>query len=204
MAKDFWGHTERRINSMRFFFIHLVLGFALLVNGGCAQFEFDVTQAGSNEPVHVATTDDAHLNNDPLRYRFRADDGRLVMWIENPTNDPIELIGRKSSVTDPDGVDHPLHGKSIGPMTSIKEILPPLESEGQQAAPNSLTPLNPYDEPGFIAVPGIGQSDSIGSDPGEGLYDWQWDGESEIRLHLFFVQSGRQFEQRFTIHRVKK
>jgi hypothetical protein len=189
---------------MRFFFIYFIFSLALLINAGCAQFEFDVTPSGSNQPVHVATTDDAHLADDPLRYRFRADDGRLVMWIENPTGDSIELLGDKSSVIDPDDVDHPLHGRTIGPLSSIKEILPPLESQGEQAAPNSLTPLNPYDEPGFIAVPGIGQADSTGADSQEGLYMWQWDDESEIHIHLVFVQNGRQFEQRFTIHRVKK
>jgi hypothetical protein len=185
--------------------IVILLGIGLTsLSGGCAQFEFDVTPAGSNEPVHVATTDDAHLSDNPLRYRFRADDGRLVMWIENPTQVAIELLGRKSSVIDPDDVDHPLHGRTIGPMSSIKEILPPLESQGEQAAPNSLTPINPYDQPGFIAVPGIGQPDSIAGDSQESLYMWQWDDESEIHIHLVFIQSGRQFEQRFTIHRVKK
>jgi hypothetical protein len=204
MVKDFWGHIKKLVNSMRFVFIDLVIGFVLLLNAGCAQFEFDVKPAGSNEPVHVSTTDDAHLKYDPLRYRFRADDGRLVMWIENPTDDAIELIGRESSVTDPDGVDHPLHGQTIGAMSSIKEILPPLESTGEQAGPNSLTPINPYDRPGFIAVPGVGEPESAEADAEQSLYMWQWDDESEIHLHLVFVRSGREFEQRFTVRRVKK
>jgi hypothetical protein len=185
--------------------IVILLGLTLTgLLGACAQFEFDVKPGGSDQTMHVATTADTRLNNDPLQYRFRADDGRLVMWIENPTQDVMELLGGKSIITDPDGVDHPMRGRSIAAMTSIKEILPPLESQGEQAAPNSLTPLNPYDEPGFIAVPGVGSSDSISADSQESLYMWQWDGESEIQIHLVFLHDGRQFEQRFTIYRVKK
>jgi hypothetical protein len=189
---------------MGFLFSCLVFGFALLVMAGCAEYEFDVIREGSNQPVHVATSDEARLLDDPLQYRMQAVEGRLVMWIDNPTSDSIELLGDKSSVTDPDGVDHPLHGQIIAPFSSLKEILPPMESQPEQASPNPPPPLNPYDRSGFIAVPGVGPADSSGADSQEGLYSWQWDDESEIHIHLVFVQDGRQFEQRFTIHRVKK
>jgi hypothetical protein len=194
-----------RHSSLRFLFLGLVLGFALLLSTGCAQFEFDVIREGSSEPIHVATSDDAHLANDPLQYRMRAADGHLVMWIDNPTSDSIQLLGSKSSVTDPDGADHPLHGQIIGPQSSIKEILPPVESQEEPATPTPPPPpINPYDRPGFIPVPGVGQTDSIAADSRESVYAWQWDDESEIRIHLVFVRDGRQFEQRFTIRRVKK
>jgi hypothetical protein len=169
---------------------------------GCAQFEFDVTPDGSKQPVHVADSGDAHLTVDPLQYRMRADEGHLVIWIDNPTNDPIELLGNKSSVIDPDEIDHPLHNQTIRPLSSVKEILPPLESQGEAAATNSPAPINPYDRPGFIPVPGIDQSDS--PDERENQYDWQWEDASEIRIHLVFMRNGQQFEQRFTINRVKK
>ncbi|MGD0464506.1 MAG: hypothetical protein ABSB74_18630 [Tepidisphaeraceae bacterium] len=183
----------------------ILLGFGLAgLLAGCAAYEFDVNREGSSTPVHVATSDEARLLDDPLQYRMRAAEGHLVMWIDNPTSDSIELLGNKSSVTDPDGVDHPLRGKTIAPRSSIREILPPMESPPEQATPNPPPPLNPYERSGFIPVPGVDQPDSSEADSQQSRYSWQWDDESEIRIHLTFVQDGRQFERRFTIHRVKK
>ncbi len=179
------------------------VGLAAL-SAGCAQYEFNVTREASNTPVHVAISDETRLLDDPLQYRMQAADGHLVMWIDNPTRDSIELLGSKSSVIDPDDVDHPLHGKTIAPRSSIKEILPPMESPPQQAGPTPPPPINPYQQSGFIPVPGVGQPNSSEADSQQALYSWQWDDESEIHVHLVFVQDGRQFERRFTIRRVKK
>jgi len=194
-----------RHSLIRFPFSSLVLGFALLANFGCTQFEFDVLREGSDQPIHVATSDDTHFANDPLKYRMRADEGHLVMWIDNPTNDSIELLSGKSSVTDPDGVNHPLRGQTIKPLSSVTKIFPPMESQEDQSTPTPpQPPINPYDRPGFIPVPGVDQPDSTAADSRDSAYAWKWEDESEIRIHLVFVQNGRQFEQRFTVRRVKK
>jgi hypothetical protein len=183
----------------------ILLSFAVAgSSAGCAQYEFDVSPEGSSAAVHVAGPDDAHLADDPLQYRMRIIEGHLVMWIDNPTDSPIELLGLKSIVTDPDGMDHPIHGQVIGPHASIRKVLPPLESEEEQGGPRPAPVVNPYDQPGFIAVPGADLANSSGADSKENQYSWDWDDGSEIRVHLVFTRAGQQFEQRLTIRRVKK
>jgi hypothetical protein len=58
--------------------------------------------------------------------------------------------------------------------------------------------VNTYDRPGFITVP---NSEAIEK---ENDLNWQWDDTLEIRLNLFFQQSGHAFEQHFTVRRVRK
>ena len=168
------------------------------------EYEFNVTREGDRQPLRVGTAGSG-LADDPLQYRMQADDGRLVLWIDNPTSGPIELLGDKSRVTDPDGIDHPLHVQTIGPLSSIKEILPPMDTSSEDSAPPPPPqPLNPYDRPGFAAVPDLGRAASGGADSQDNIYFWQWEDASEIRLDLVFLQGQRQFEQHFTIQRVKK
>lgn len=183
----------------------LSLGFALSsLLTGCAQYGFDIRGEGGQQALHVGTSPDTLLADDPVRYRMRAVEGRLIMWINNPTTDPIELLGDKSSVTDPDGVDHPLRDQIIAPLSSIKEVLPPLENFAENPAPNAPEPVNPYDRSGFIPTPDLGAATPTDSNSRDSIYFWQWDDESEIRLDLIFQQGQRQFEQRFIIGRVKK
>jgi hypothetical protein len=165
---------------------------------GCAQTEFDATPAGSEQPVRVENSQDVQFPGDPLVYRMRADEGHLVFWIDNPTNQPVELLGDKSDVTDPEGVAHHLRGRTIAPLSSIKEIFPPMMDQTEGPPPGPAEAVSPYDRPGFIAVPDI-QSGSRDNDQ-----NWQWDDELDIHLNLFFDQDGHQFEQHFSIRRLRK
>jgi hypothetical protein len=175
----------------------LPLLFTILLVG-CAQTEFDATPAGSEQAVRVGNSQDVSFPGDPLVYRMRADEGHLVFWIDNPTNEPVELLGEKSDVTDPEGIAHHLRGRTIAPLSSIKEIFPPMMDQTETAAPSPTEAVNPYDRPGVIAVPNI-QSGSQENDQ-----NWQWDDELDIHLNLFFDQGSHQFERHFSIRRVRK
>ena len=74
---------------------------------------------------HIATKTDQVVKIDPLEYRLRSVDSRLVMRIYNPTEDPIELLGPRSSVVDSEGQSHPLRSQTIAPQSFIKLIFPP-------------------------------------------------------------------------------
>jgi hypothetical protein len=166
--------------------------------GGCAQVEFDATPAGSGQTIHVGNSADVQFSATPLNYRMRAVESHLVFWIENPTSDPVELIGGKSNVIDPEGIAHPLHGEMIAPNSSIKEVLPPLAEPADSGAPVAPSAVGPYDRPGFISVPGaLTSTDKV--DP-----NWQWDDALEVQLNLVFEQNGHEFEQHFSFRRVRK
>src|SRR5688572_31818 len=68
------------------------------VSGGCARYEYDIVdppdlaQHVGKGPVTVAA--------EPLEYTLRTYDNRLVMFVENPTEDPIKLLGEDSVIVD--------------------------------------------------------------------------------------------------------
>src|SRR6185437_1879477 len=96
--------------------MRLACFFALLALslGGCAHYEYDLVQP-ADLTAHVATKHDTIVHVDPLEYRLRTVDNRLVVQIFNPTDDNIQLIGPRSTVVDPQGQSHPLQGGPIPP-----------------------------------------------------------------------------------------
>src|SRR5215218_6311688 len=98
----------------------LILTFSL----GCTRYEYDITRP-TDLAMHVGTKQDAIAPRQPLEYRFRTVDNRLVMSIDNKTDDTIQLQGDRSSVVDPSGQSHPLRTQPIAPQSFIKQILPP-------------------------------------------------------------------------------
>jgi hypothetical protein len=184
----------------------LLTGCVWLV--GCARYEYDVVR-----PVelsqHVGTKEDVVLQRDPLEYRLRTVENRLVMRIYNHTDDPMTLVGPRSSVVDPGGQSHPLPMLTLAPRSFIKLIFPPQPAVIQSTSPTF----------------GIGIGGSFGDarrrgypyDPEYGLADgpryftvyddgqlyWDWDGEGDIRLNLVFERNGKFFEHEFVIARRK-
>ena len=100
---------------------------------GCAPIGFDFQQEGTGQIVHVADKSEARFVAEPLQYRLIADQGHLVLFIGNPTDDPIELMD-KSTVEDPTGTMHRLRGRVIDPHSAIKEVFPPLEEDQPEEA----------------------------------------------------------------------
>src|SRR5687768_17048777 len=91
----------------------------------CARYEYDVV-APPQAAGHVGTKDDHRFALDPLEYRLRTVDNRLVMRVYNPTEASVTLLGARSTVVDPDGQSRPLQTQTIAPGgTFIKLIFPP-------------------------------------------------------------------------------
>src|SRR5881394_1297012 len=87
---------------------------SLILMTGCARYEFDLVQP-QDLARHIGSQSDETVRVDPLEYRMRAVENRLVVRIFNPTTDPITLAGDKSYVVDPAGQSHPLRAQTIAP-----------------------------------------------------------------------------------------
>jgi hypothetical protein len=184
----------------------LVTSMLLFLIVGCARYEYDIVQP-PELAAHIGTKTDTVTNLDPLVYKWRAVDNRLVVRIFNPTSDPIELLGEKSTVVSPDGESHPVKGQTIAPQSYAKLILPPMR------------PPRVYD-PGPSYGVGVGMQvdgrrragypvhDAYASQPRYlTVYDadayWDWKGETDVRM-IFVYQRGEQpLRHEFTIHRKK-
>jgi hypothetical protein len=170
---------------------------------GCAHYEFDVVQPPLNG--HVGRHSDTHISIDPMVYRLRSVGGRLVVWIENPKSDPIELLGHKSTAVDPWGQSHPLEEQTIAPGSYIKLVIPPLRPQGEGPQPPVSQVGGPYgnmDQPGYIRPSGYGTQAAQATDDSELRY-WEWNDESEIQLNLVFQRGDKTFTQTFVIRRVR-
>jgi len=177
--------------------MRVAIMFSVLL-AGCAQIEFDAEPAGSSQPIRVGNDRDVRFSGPPLQYRMRADEGHLIVWIENPADNPVDLIRDKSQVVDPEGIAHPLRGEMIAAGSSIKEIFPPLAEPSESASHGQPEQIDPYDRPGFISIP------DTGADSEAAHASWQWDDGMEIRLDLAFERGKHQFEQHFVFRRVRK
>ena len=181
----------------------------ILLLVGCARYEYDITRP-TDLAMHVGTKSDAIAPLPPLEYRFRTVENRLVMSIYNTTDDPIQLIGERSSVVDPEGQSHPLRSQPIAPNSFIKQILPPYRPRIERSGPTFGIGIGThvghrhrraypydafddpyYDEPRYFAV----IEDNA-------LY-WSWSGEGQIRMMLVFARKDETFTHEFVIRRVK-
>jgi len=182
----------------------------LLAIPGCARYEYDILQP-PDLARHIGTKSDIVVRQDPLEYRLRTVDNRLVMRIHNPTQDPIMLLGPQSSVVDPQGQSHPLRTQTIAPQSFIKLIFPPLRPRVERVGPSIGIGVGgtfggryrrhyegvgydqPFydDEPRYLAV--------VDDDA---LY-WDWRGQGQMRLTLVFDRGGQTLRHQFVIGRKK-
>lgn len=178
----------------------LLLLFALIP--GCATYQFDIIQPPTPDR-QIRDDQPTRLPIDPLEYRLQADEGRLVMLIFNPTPDPIELLGNKSTVVDPDGHSHPLRDQTIAPGSFVKEIFPPMRLFQDPSGPTWHfgvgTIIGAADPPAYGPYPTL--MDAAG-DPG--IYFWDWQGESEVRMTLVYEREDSTFSHFLVFHRVKR
>src|SRR5258706_11458167 len=140
---------------------------------------------------------------------MQAVESRLLMFVVNSTDDPIELIGQESTAVDPAGQSHPFRGQSIAPHRFVKLILPPMQ---------------PYYRSGPTFGFGLGiQSYHCGRYPyGGGVYGpfwdwpayfevvdetstlyWNWEGQSDARVRLTFRRGREVFHHNFLFRRRK-
>jgi len=181
----------------------------LCLASGCATYEFDILQPNDRR-AHIGRKTDTVVPTEPLQYRFRAVDGRLVMRIYNSTPDAIQLLGERSYVVAPDGQSRPMRSMTIAPGSFIKVILPPVRPVSYRSGPRF----------------GIGVGGGIGRRHGDGFggvgvgYDsdpvyayteddggvtyWDWDGQSEARVKLVYQRAGGNgFEEEWVFARKK-
>jgi hypothetical protein len=177
---------------------------------GCAHYEFDLTRP-SDLATHIGAKD-VVIDRTPLEYRFNAVDNRLVMRIYNKAEDSIQLLGDQSTVVDPAAQSHPVRNAAIAPGSFIKLIFPPLGPNLERSGPSiglgfgfvaasdrhwgwddpfSDRPLLLAEEPRYLYV--VDDRD----------LDWNWDGETDIRVSLIFEAAGGRFTHDFVFHRQK-
>jgi hypothetical protein len=177
----------------------------VLLCAGCASYEYDITRP-SELARHVGTKDDVVLQRPPLEYRLVTMENRLIMRIYNPNDEPITLLGDRSSVVDPQGQSHPLLSQTMAPHSFIKMILPPLRPRVERVGPSIEFGVG-----GMISsrhYPRLREYDAIDGPNYLAVYDdtagyWEWSGEGEIRLTLTFQQGDRTFDHEFVIARRK-
>jgi hypothetical protein len=176
---------------------------------GCARYEYDITRP-QDFAGHIGTMTDTTFQRDPLEYRWRTVDNRLVLRIYNPTDQLITLLGQRSSVVDPQQQSHPLVTQTMAPSSFIKLILPPLRPRIERTGPSigigvgtvigsgryGRRAVEPYPdwppEPRYFTV----YEDSA-------VY-WDWDGATTVRLTLVFQRpDSSSFEHEFVIARRK-
>jgi hypothetical protein len=178
---------------------------------GCARYEYDLVSP-PDLARHIGGKADEVVPVDPLEYRLRSVESRLVMSIYNPTPDPITLAGDRSYVVAPDGQSHPIRSQTIAPQTYIKLILPPMRPGFYETGPGIGVGLgigysrrgrygagfgsplyDPYfDEPRYFAY----------YDESDPTY-WTWEGETDAKLHLVYQRGKDTFTHDFTFHRKK-
>lgn len=179
----------------------------LLVTAGCARYEYDIV-APPDLRTHVGAKTDAVTTLDPLVYRWRTVDSRLVVRVFNPTDKPIQLLGEKSTVVAPTGQSHPLRGQTIAPQSHMKLIFPPrrprvyhrggptfgvgvgmrVDARDRGFPDDSFL----HDRPRYMTI----------YDDGNARY-WDWNGETEIRLSLVYQHGETPLRHEFVIRREK-
>jgi hypothetical protein len=129
----------------------------------------------------------------------------LVVRIFNPTSDPIELLGEKSTAVSPDGTSHPLRGQTIAPQSHAKLILPPRRPRVYNSGPTFGVGVGMHvdrreygypdpvydDQPRYLAI----YDD-------DALY-WDWNGQTEVRLTPVYQRGDESFRHEFVIRRKK-
>jgi hypothetical protein len=187
------------------------MGLMILLVGGCASYQYNLVQPAELSR-HIGAKTDQTITIDPLQYRLRTVDNRLVMRIYNQSGDPIELNGAASTVVDPDGQSHPLRSQTIAPDSFIKLIFPPLQPKVYGPSPafgvgmgygwrvDATASRRALETPAPLGVP---RYCAVVVDPNDTIY-WDWKGAGgEMRLMLVFTRKGSEFRQAFLFRRQK-
>jgi hypothetical protein len=203
----------------------------LLCATGCTHFEYELVKP-PDLAQHIGTKEDVTFAREPLEYRLRSYEDRLVIRIYNNADDPVQLIGEQSAVVDPQGQSHPLRSATIESHSFIKLIIPPI--------PPTVEPYGPSIGIGFGMVAQRDEPSSTQTDAplylmldghhfrrgyyGVSYWDpwpydyyapryyavydqttwWQWKGEGEARVALTFARNDKTFRDEFTFKRVKR
>jgi hypothetical protein len=193
---------------------------------GCARYEYDLVRPPELSR-HIGRELDAVVQMEPLEYRFRTVDNRLVVRIFNQSDETIQLIGERSSVVDPDGQSHPLRGGPIAPHSFLKLIIPPPRPTVYDSGPTFGVGLGvgvsrhyhrhpfyhgyyydyfnyPYDY--YYMRPCYDFYDEpryLSVHDENDTFYWDWKGEGEARLMLVYQRGDKEFRHEFMFRRRK-
>lgn len=171
---------------------------------GCAGYEYDLVQPKALAR-HIGSKTAANVTQTPLNYSFEAVENHLVIWVRNPTADPIRILGDRSVVVDPSGQSHPLQSQTIAADSYVKLILPPLHTYVYGYGPPVIIWAGGGDGEAVFRR-GFYYNDGpdwvVTPDPLDPTY-FTWDGQTNLRLILSFERSGKVFEQSFVFHQTK-
>lgn len=180
----------------------------LVAAAGCARYEHEIVQP-ADLAQRVVAKEDAVIAREPLEYRLRSIENRLVMRIFNPTPQPMTLLGDRGFIVDPGGQSHPLPTQVIAPGSFIKLILPPLrprvESDGPGISIGVGGGFGDARRRGYLWDPESGFADSprYFTVYDDGTYYWEWKGESHVRMLLVFEHEQQTIQHEFLIARRK-
>ena len=187
--------------------------FLALAAAGCARYEFDLVTP-TDLARHIGANADTVLSIDPLVYRLRVVENRLVMFIENPADDPIFFLGDQSFVVDPGRQSHPFRSEVIAPHSYIRRVLPPLPPPYYYYRPEpafgfglgfgvvSVHRFHHAYAPGAAAAVTEEPKYEIIYEAAEFPY-WTWPPESQVRLSLTFRRADRTFHDEFTFRKTR-
>jgi hypothetical protein len=194
---------------MRFLRHSVLLAMPLVMVMGCVRYEYDITRP-PEFAAHIGTKNDTSLQRDPLEYRWRTVENRLVLRIFNPTDQPITLLGQRSSAVDPEQQSHPLPTQTIAPTSFIKLILPPLRPRIERTGPSIGIGVGTMIGSGRYRRHGVAPYSYWPAEPRYlTVYDdnaiyWDWEGATTVRLTLVYQRpDSSSFEHEFVIARKK-
>jgi hypothetical protein len=173
--------------------------------GGCV-YQFNLVKP-EKFAANISRKEDTVVDLDPMQYRFRVVDNFLIVRIKNPTSDPIQLLGDRSSAIDSHGEAHPLRSQMIPPGAFVKVIIPPPRPTAYDSGPSFGFGIGvigragrgfgglyePLDEPRTFTLYDAGNN-----------YYWDWKPNSSVRLIFTFDRGGKSFTDEFTFYKRKK
>lgn len=180
---------------MRYATALLVLLVAALT--GCSRYDFQIVKPDSLAQRITGTA--SRLQTPNMSYMMQAYENRLVVQVQNRESAPVELLGEKSFVVDPEGVSHPLRSLTIAPDSYAKLILPPLRPRFEHRG--FTFGVGAQVDAGEVAQPLTPLYMDVYADTD--AYYWDWDGKRPIRLRLVYRKaSGAEVADEFTIDKV--
>jgi hypothetical protein len=161
-----------------------ILTAAVLVLAGCAKREIMLVEPAEFAQI-ISRKEQAVIAQEPVEYRLREYDGRLLMRIDNPPDgeQPVTLLGERSYVVDPSGESHRLRGGTLAPASYMIVEVPPVFYPyyyGPRVGFGFGTSFNHrcFVDDGFYGA-------GVGYAVGGGYPRWKWK-EGEVRLRLVY------------------
>ena len=176
----------------------LLFSAASLFLSGCSTYQYRVLQPSTGTPPVAARPVPIHY--EPLDYTLTRDHDRLMVSVNNPTDDKIVLLGNRSFVVDPFGESHPVRDRVLAPHSYARFVLPPVPFTYAYPDYYAYGPgwgwfyagswYDPLWGPGWWGPPPMTYREVLTN------FDWRWK-NGPARLHLAYDRAGNTFEHDF-------